>query len=334
MEESYPTWGDGLPMVDPRPRAIAAMRRACTLERDETLGPFPPVFGTAGAVELSETAIMAGCRPQDMPVVEAGLRAALDPAFNLLALQTTTEPPTTMFVVNGSVRDELGFNSGSGVFGPGHRANAVIGRALRLSLARFGGVLSGVTNMSTHGAPGRYGCCIAEDEDATPWDPLHVERGFDADASVVTAIGADSPINTMYNDASPHDLLLVIAQTMAQPATNNSLFAGEVVVVLSPQHARLLGDHGYTKRDAQEMLHHRAVLQLDRLPDPAAGRIVRFREQNGLPLAADGTVAVTSSPSDVIVVVSGGQGAHTAVLPTFGMTRAASCVIARPAVRR
>ncbi len=185
---------DGLPVVPPTEARVAAMVRGfgTAADPDAVIGPIPPLGSVLTLEKLAVCAVLAGCQPRHLAVLEAAVRAVLEPAFVLQSIQMTTSAATPFLVVNGPARHAAGINSGAGCFGPGpaSAANAVIGRALRLVLLAVGGALPGEADPAPLGWPGKFACCIGEHEEASPWEPLHVERGFAREASTVTAIPA------------------------------------------------------------------------------------------------------------------------------------------------
>src|SRR5437867_1349457 len=185
---------DGLPVVPPtRERvehAIAASGRA----PDELIALVPPNYGRATVEKIAVNAVMAGCRAEYLPVVLAAVEAICDEAFDLHGVSATTNAPAPLVIVNGPVRAELEINSGAGVFGPGWRANATIGRAVRLVCVNLGGARPGDVSMSTLAHPGRYAYCIGEQEEASPWESLAAEHGFGPDESTVARGDADSKV--------------------------------------------------------------------------------------------------------------------------------------------
>jgi hypothetical protein len=264
--------------------------------------------------------IAAGCRADHVPVVEAALRACLDPAFNLLAIQTTTEPAAPLIVVNGPARHRLSLNCRSNLLGNGPWANLAVGRALRMILTVHGGAVPGETDMATFGHPGKLGYCLAENEEASPWRPFHLERGFLAVENAVTVVGADSPINVSYGGNEATELLALIAATMVVPGSNNALVAGEMVVIVSPQHADLLSTAGYEKADVRAYLAAHAQLPLRALPRWSAARVRAMRgwDDHDAPEYA----GMVDGPEGVLLLVAGGIGAHSTVIPSFGSTKA------------
>jgi len=184
---------DGLPVVPPTRERVERMLAGTGRARDELLGEMPPNYGRLTVEKTAINAVLAGCRPEYLPVVVAAAECACDPAFNLHGVATSTHFAAPLIVVNGPIRGRIGLNGAFGVFGPGYRANATIGRALRLLMINVGGARPGEISMSTFGHPGRYTYCIAENEEASPWPPFHAGRGFSAGASAVTLFAGEAP---------------------------------------------------------------------------------------------------------------------------------------------
>src|SRR5262249_26554270 len=188
-------WTDGLPIVPPTEERVARMLAASDLDPSFSLGPMPPRWGEATIVKLAVNAVMAGCKPEYFPVVVTAVKAILAKPFNLYGGQGTTNPATPVLIVNGPIAREHGVNAPGNLFGPGFRANATIGRAIRLIMTTIGGGVPQQADKSTLGNPAKYTCCFAENEAESPWAPLHVERGFAAETSTVTAFGGAAPAN-------------------------------------------------------------------------------------------------------------------------------------------
>jgi len=226
---------------------------------------------------------------------------------------------TPLVVVNGPVRNTIGMNSGSNVFGQGNRANASIGRAVKLILTNIGGAIPGVTDMSTLGHPGKYTYCIAENEEESPWDPLHVERGYKPEQSTVTVFGCEAPHN-VNNSASQnaHDLAMTIADTMATLGKNMFYAQGEVMVVVCPSHAETIAHDGWSKQHLKEFLYEKARKPVRLLK--LGGLYGRELNRNFWPRWVnrqndDEMVPIVRRPSEITVVIAGGTGRHSAFLP-------------------
>lgn len=318
-------WTDGLPVVPPTPVRVDAMLAGCDRASDEELGTMPPRQGVATVEVLAVNAVMAGCRPEFFPVVLAAVEAMLDPAFNLFAVQATTHPCAPCVIVNGPIARELGINARYGAFGPGTRANATIGRAVRLVLLNVGGAAPGVLDRSTQGQPAKYSYCVAENEAESPWKPLHVERGFAAEHSTVTVTAAEGPhnLNDHVSDTAA-GLLATFANAMADMGSNNAYLFGNPTLALGPEHAAILAASGFDKAAIRQHLFEHA--RVPRTEWERGGMAGMFEDR----FAGAAAVPIVAVPEDLLVVVIGGFGRHSCWLPTFGdTTRAVTRLIAR-----
>src|SRR5256884_455410 len=249
---------DGLPVVPPTRARVARAIAASGRGPDELVGLVPPNHGRATVEKVAVNAVMAGCRPEYLPVVIAAVEAVCDEAFDLHGVSATTNAPSPLVIVGGPIRTALDINCGAGVFGSGWRANATIGRALRLVCVNVGGATPGVVSMSTLAHPGRYTSCIGGREEASPWEPLAVEHGFPPGQSTVAVLAADAPLG-VYDQRSraPEDLLATIAASMAVVSHHKMTHWGDTLLVLSPEHATILGDAGWKKPDVRRWLFER-----------------------------------------------------------------------------
>ena len=312
-------WTDGLPVVPPTEQRVSAMLSGTALGPQTVISQIPPSWGKATVEKIAVNAVMAGCLPTYMPVIIAAVRAMTDPALNLNGMQCSTHLSTPLVIVNGPARIELGMNSGHNVFGQGNRANATIGRAIKLILTNIGRAIPGVTDKATLGHPGKYTYCIAENEEQSPWDPLHVERGLRREQSAVTVFGCEAPHN-VNNQASQnaHDLAFTIADTMATLGKNMFYAQGEVMVVLCPSHAETIAEDGWSKQHLKEFLYEKArkpvgLVKLGGLYGREVSRNfwprwVNREDDNEM-------VPLVRRPSEITIVVAGGSGRHTAFLP-------------------
>jgi hypothetical protein len=324
-------WGDGLPVVPPTAQKVEAMLAYCDRPWDEPLAKIAPRYGAATPLRLAANAVMAGCRPEYFPIVMLAVEAMCEEPFNLYAIQATTHLCAPLVIVNGPAAKELDINSGHNAFGPGKQANATIGRAIRLALVNIGGAIPASGDMSTFGSPAKYSYCVAENEAASPWEPLHVERGFPPDASTVTVIGAECPHNVNDHESiTAEGILTTIAGTMAITGTNDVFYAAQPVVVLSPEHAKTVAQGGYSKADAKRFLQAHAHLPLGKFSRENIER--RFRvayKEKYATAGADAPVPVVQRAEDLIIAVIGGAGKHSAYIPTFGATKAVTRALKR-----
>jgi hypothetical protein len=321
-------WTDGLPIVPPTEDAVAEVLRYTDRAPREVVAVLPPRQGEATVERLAINTVMAGCRPEYFPVILTAIEALADPAFNLDSIQATTHPVAPIMIVNGPIARELGINSGYNAFGQGFRANLTIGRAVRLILMNVGGGLPGTGDRSTQGSPAKIAYCVAENEEANPWEPLHVEAGFPLDTSTVTVNACEGPHNIQdHYSYTGLGILKVIAGAMGQAGSNNLLGAGTPLLSLGPEHAATIAHDGYSKRQVKEFLYEHARYPLRLLGDEYRHYLVERRK---VPNAEDTMVPIVKTPDDILVIVAGGAGKHSCWQPTFGdQTRPARRVIAR-----
>ncbi len=241
---------DGLPVVVPTPERVARMALAAVADPTTSLGVMGPLGSATTIEKVAVNAVMAGCEPDHMPIVLAALRALLRPDYDLSEAQSTTHSTTPLIVVSGPLAQACGIAGGFGALGPGHRANASIGRAVRLCLMNIGGARPGVSDMALLGHPGKFTMCLAENVAESPWEPCSVAAGFDPLDSVVTVVGVEAPHSVVFVDdaddpGSPERLLRLVARSIANPGSNNAFFrSGAVAVALNPDHAAVLARAG------------------------------------------------------------------------------------------
>jgi hypothetical protein len=309
---------DGLPVVPPSRERVDAMLAANTRTRDELVAEVPPNFGRATVEKLAVNAVMAGCRPEYFPVVLAVVEAACDPVFNLHGQSGTTNAASPLIIINGPIRQALEVNCAAGVFGPGYRANATIGRALRLVMINLGGTRAGQISMSTMGHPGRYTYCIGEYEEASPWEPLHVERGFAPTESTVTLFSGEGPFTINDHLSRSASQLAASLGWSAAGIWNHKSFPlyGHTLFVIGPEHARTLGEERWSKQDFRRFLYdtiRRPARDLAPGPDGAeTGRLKDLLD------GRTGEERIPKFPSleEIVIVVAGGTaGRFSAVVP-------------------
>ena len=314
---------DGLPFLLPTAERVQAMIAGSGRQAGEVIAIVPPRWAEATVENIAINAVMAGCRPQYMPVLIAALQAAADPAFGLYSVQATTHPCAVMMLISGPIIDELGLNFRHGSFGPGFRANASIGRAMRLVLMNVGGGIPGEGDQATHGSPAKFSYCVAENEAATPWEPFRVTRGFSKTDSTVTVFSGEGPHNV--NDhvcTSAESTLTVVADTMTTIGHNNagSVIRGDVLVAFGPEHAHTIASGGMSKADVQKLLYERARNKVGLLKLRAMYKAENWPDwvdQSD----DDALCPIVGKPEDIHIVVTGGPGKHSAFIPTFGTSK-------------
>ncbi|MBI2986348.1 MAG: hypothetical protein HYY45_06230 [Deltaproteobacteria bacterium] len=249
-------WTDGLPVVPPTPARVAEFVEASGRSPKEILGTIPERHREFSLEKLAINAVMAGCLPEYMPVLVAAVEAMTEPKFNLHGSTATTGNTTPLLVVNGPIAKELGMNWGVSLFGPGYRSNATIGRAIRLLLTNVGGCIPVVLDNATFGHPGKYTYCIAENEENSPWIPLHVEMGYPKQASTVTVFAAEGPHHASSGSSNPEDILNAFAYIMSSPGVFH--WHCEWVLIIGQQHMNILARGGWTKDRIRHFIYEKA----------------------------------------------------------------------------
>lgn len=310
-------WSDGLPLTPPTPAAVRAMLAAAGCDAAQTIGPVPPRMRKATLEKIAINAVMAGCQPDYFPVVLAALEAVLDDDCRLYGIQTATNNATPLIIVNGPIVSRIGLNARGNVFGSGVRANATIGRALKLVLRNIGGDLSGETDMSTQGQSGTFSFCIAENEAESPWPPFHVERGYAASDSTVTVIGASAGHNVFtYGCESGAELIDHFVGAMTAMGHNNVIFPTGPLLVIGPEHAAVLARDGYDKPAIRRAVFERARIPLSRFAERTVHGLKHRRSRWFQRFPDADHIGVADDPSHVSIVVAGGAGIHSQFVPT------------------
>ncbi|MBI2908802.1 MAG: hypothetical protein HYX92_14260 [Chloroflexi bacterium] len=311
-------WTDGLPVVPPTREAVEAMLAHTDRRPEEVVGLLAPRMGKATVEKIAVNAVMAGCLPEYLPVLIASVEAMAEPAFNLSGLQSTMNPAAPLAIVNGPLRKQLGINSGFNVFGQGWRSNATIGRAIRLILMNIGGGVPGVTDRALQGLPDKFTFCIGENEDESPWEPLHVERGFPKEASTVTMVGVEGHHNFLVLDQMPETILAFAADAMGYLGANTIYYGGQSwpVLALNPFFAKVLARQGYSKIDVKRYMFEHAAAPLSRFPESIRPYIDKHQIRKDA--AAETVVSATGPMEDIVVIVTGSDGAHAQYLATMG----------------
>ena len=329
-------WTDGLPIIPPTRTRVAEMIGFLDLLPDEMIGQVPPRQGRATMEKLAINAVMAGCRPEHFSVVVAATQGMLEPSFGLAGVQATSGPHAPLIIVNGPMVRTLNINGEGNAFGPGKESNAVIGRALRLVLLNIGGGIPGTADKATQGQPSKYTFCIAENEEANPWEPLHVERGFDGATSTVTLVACHSPVN-IHDIASTtaRGILTTAADTMATLG-GSKLYrsSGEVFLLLCPEHAAIIGRDGWTKDDIQHFLFEKARRPLCEVrqggmygPDVYWPRWLNTEDEQAM-------VPLVERAKDIAILVVGGAGRHSSFLITWSASWSVTRKISQPSNSR
>lgn len=316
-------WGDGLPLIPATGGRVQRMLSGTDRDPDYVVMLMPPKFAPCTVEKIAINAVMAGCLPEYMPLLITAVEAMGDPTFHLYGAQATTHPMGFMVMVNGPIARTAGLHCGSGVFGPGVRANATIGRAIRLVLQNVGGAYAGTTDMSTQGTPAKYTFAFAENEAASPWPPFHVSVGLEPEASAVTVASAEGPHNISDHVSNePRGLLVTFAQSIATMGKIQAYnHEGGFFVAFCPEHAEILHRFHWTREDVQRYLYERARIPyaLWRL----GGMHGMLPHARWLDAADDNLqVPMTEDVHGIRIVVAGGAGRHSSWMPSgLALTR-------------
>jgi hypothetical protein len=306
------------------------MLRAATSRPDEVLGRMEPLQGTVTVEKVAANAVMAGCRPEYFPVVRAAVRAVLQPDFHVGSTACTTGGAAPLVIVNGPIAARLGISGGTACFGGNVKANATIGRALRLCMRNLGGAKPDGMEKSTQAWPGKIACCFAENEARSPWEPLSVERGHGPDESTVTVVAVRGiyPLTEGVQTSGLGVLETLVASMryVGSPIWHQMHNAIPVIVALCPEHAREIARAGFDRRAVRAYIHEHARLPAREL----RGRGYYAPEAwRGLVDEADpdALVPIVRDPEHILLVVAGGDGRHSAWMPAWSVCRGATEVV-------
>jgi len=313
-------WTDGLPVVPPTEPAVRAMLDAARLAPDAQIAYIRDRAMAVTAEKVAINAVMAGCKPEYMPVVVAAVEGIGDPRWGYHGPGTSTGGAAVLLIVNGPIARELDVNAGDNLFGPGWRANLTIGRALRLVMRNVCGSMPGLLDRGTVGHPGKLSYVIAENEAESPWTPLHVERGFRPEQSTVTVMAAEGP-HQFYNQLSStaEGILTTLADNMR--VSGNVMGQPHYALVLAGEHMRTIAADGWDKKRIRQFVwentqnSHAHLKRTNRM----TGTIEPGDEQKMRPLVA--------SPDDILVVAAGGRaGAFSCFIPGWSSAKSSAAI--------
>lgn len=337
IEEGYRRgWAaDGLPIVLPTEDRVREFVERVRRDPDAVIGGVPERRREVTVEKAAANAVMAGCLPEYFPVVLAACEAMFTPEFNPVGPFSSMGGSAILLIVNGPIRQQIDLNCRNNLFGPGSRANATIGRAIRLIQMNSCASIPGLFDRSTLGHPGKYSYCIGEDEEDSPWEPFHVDRGFDRGESVVTVFAAEGPRQVRNSGSSrPEGVLYAVADVLASQGTSlstsgsvastpNGLRLGEAAVVMAVEHRDVMRAAGWTKSDVREYLYEHAT----------RGR-ADFKRTAQLPGTIEpgdeaDRVHVLEDPRDLFILSGGAsEGGMSAVIPPWG-AKAHSVAVSR-----
>jgi hypothetical protein len=307
-------WSDGFPVVTPTEERVKWMLEGTRCDPGEIIGHVPPAGEVMSVRDVAIHALMAGCRPEYLPVVIGGMRLILREEFNMGGVQCTMHGVAPLMIVNGPYAQKIGLHGGNGCFGPGFRANATIGRAVRLLLMNLGAGLAGKASATVFSSPIRYTTCLTENVAHTPWDTIAVSRGYSPDDNVITCAMVESP-RLHFDDVStePERLLRGVADSMTSTGSWNMWFNSDVVVAMTPQHAGLCASHGMSRADVQRRLWELAERPQANLKRGGNWRPERARAMGIDPDDDAQPIKAVKDVNRLQLIVAGGMGPITAV---------------------
>jgi hypothetical protein len=313
-------WTDGLPVVPPTAERVAALLEAARLDPKREIGFVAHRAVSVTAEKVAINAVMAGCRPEYMPVVVAAVEGIVDPRFSYHGPGTSTAGAAVLMIVNGSIARALDINAGDNLFGPGWRANLTIGRAVRLVMRNVCGSIPGTLDRGTLGHPGKLSYVIAENEADSPWTPLHVERGFRAEQSTVTVMAAEAP-HQFYNQLSSgaEGVLTTLCDDMR--ISGNVMGQPHYALVIAGEHMRTIAGDGWDKKRIRQFVWENT--------QNSHAHLKRTQRMTGALQPGDETKLrpLVATPDDILVVAAGGRaGAFSGYIPGWSSAKSSQAV--------
>jgi hypothetical protein len=314
-------WTDGLPVVPPVPERVHEMLAFEGRPAETVLARHPATELECTVHAAAVNAVMAGCKPEYFPVLVAAFEAMNEEAFNFHGSTASTGGSAPLLIVSGPMAQDIGMNADVNLFGPGNRANATIGRAVRLILMNVFRMRPGISDKSTQGHPGKYSFCIAERLDCNQWPSLAEEQGYPDGVSSVTVFAGGGFVNVEnHGGGTPEAVLSTVADAMANCGC---LTLGQSVVVLAPEHAAIVDAAGWSKNEVKEYLFEQAFRPTELMMGIGKFRQREFDRQHD----ADSTLDEDRmhrglGPDDILLIVGGGDaGGHSAFIPSWSRAR-------------
>lgn len=303
-------WSDGLPLVPPTPERVALMLTGTSRSANDIVAVVPPNLVECSVEKVAINAVMAGCKPEYLPVVLAAVEAACTDEFNMHGVLATTMPVGPVLIVNGPIRHAIGMNSAENVLGQGNRANSTIGRALQLVVRNVGGGRPGGVDRASQGNPGKVGFCFAEDEEGSPWESLAVQRGFSPSQNTVTVFAGEGP-RCVFDQLSrdPDDLARSLAMSLVATTHPKLALGFDGVLVISPEHGARFAEAGWSKQELIDKLTAFTTRPGDDLLRGVDG------VGEGMPAAFAGQQVPKYKPDGLLLVhAGGGAGLFSAII--------------------
>jgi thiol-disulfide isomerase/thioredoxin len=326
-------FGDALPVVPPTVDKVEAMVQAAGLSPQTVIARIPPMYGEATVEKIAANAVMAGCVPEMMRVLLPLVRAACDERFNIHGVQATTHFAAPLVMINGPVRQELGFWSRQNVFSNVARANSSLGRAFQLILLNIGGGRPDGIDMSALGNPGKFSFCIAENEEENPWEPFHVTRGLKREQSALSLFAAEPPRGVSEHNAPQGKTVLeTISFALATVWSYRMCLMPEAIVVLCPEHVKTIHRDGFSKEQARQFLFENTGIPVRHYSatERAEGSqlVANYKE---ITIRGERCYQKFRSPEAISIFVTGGTaGKFSAVIGSWATGPAGSQMVTYP----
>ena len=318
-------WTDGLPVIPPTEDLVREMLSAVSARPNEQLGKMQPVGGMVTVEKIAANAVMAGCEPSYFPVVLAAMRAVMQPQFHVGSTACTTGGAAPVIIVSGAIADKIGINNATACFGGNVKANAAIGRAVRLTMRNIGGAKPGGMEKSTLAWPGKMSMCYAENEERSPWEPFRMSMGFKRDQSSVSVLATRGLIGVT-EGAKDNGLGVLETVAASMRMVGTPIYYQDkapVIVSFGPEHAREVADAGFSTREkVQDYLFEHCRLPVKTLR--GRGYDGSFWPAAVDPNDDDALVPIVTKPSEFWVMVAGGDGRHSAWMPAWNVCEGAS----------
>jgi hypothetical protein len=309
-------WTDGLPIIPPTEEAVREMMAGVDLPPEHVVGKFPPRLGKATVEKIAVNAVMAGALPIFMPVFVAGVQAIIDKHTDFGVFGVSTGSWAPFWSINGPIRKQIGLNCSTGALSPGDIANATIGRTMSLIIKNIGGVRKGIEDMGSFGNPGKYSLVLGENEEESPWEPFHVERGYQKDDNTLTVFFPNE-----FSQVSPYTIdekgLMRGIVYNIQPGRKGQ---GLNCVLMNPYHARLLSERGWTKNNVKEFISENATAPFYKRPEYWVdfSELSATDNRKKYPVDSQEPMRLMPDPKKIMIIVTGGQGAFISILRGSG----------------
>ena len=297
-------WSDGLPLIPPTIERVQAMLEGTSRKPDDIVALVPPNLVDLTVEKIAINAVMAGCKPEYLPVVITALETACSDEFNMHGLLATTMPVGPVFFVNGPIRKSINMNSGMNLLGQGNRANSTIGRAVQLTVRNVGGGRPGEVDRATHGSPAKYGLCFAEDEEGSPWQSYAQDQGFSLEQNTVTLFPGEGPRMIVDQlSRSPDELARSLAMGIIGNVHPKLVMGFDAILIIGPEHASRFAEAGWTKEQVNEEIINHSIRETDELIRGANGI------SEGLPEVFAGSTLPKLRPDGGLIILYGGGAA-------------------------